>query len=204
MKKYIEDMTREELREVWGNNSKLREEVFQDAISYVDDLNIGEYLHNMNRRAASYDISYSGQWLTVLDEKYFLEWVMICNHDFGVFWKLEKDAPGKVDELCEKGLDLYDKLNGGYYNKKTGYYISLDDKNADRVENRLREICDLFADAFLDMVRREYDYCDDDENLFTFWEDESELYNYYDCFVDDEMDGGKVLRRVVTKTYYFN
>lgn len=202
MKKYIEKMTREELREVWENNSKLREEVWEDAISYVNDLNIGEYLYNMNRRAASYDISYSGQWLTVLDEKYFLEWVMICNSDFGVFWEIEKEAPGKVDKLCEKGLDLYEKLHGGYYNKKTGYYEALDDKNEERVENRLQEICDLFADTFIDLCRGEYDYFDNDENLFDFWADENQLYNWYDCFIDDDLSPG-VLRRVEMITTVF-
>ena len=127
---------------------------------------------------------------------------MICNSDFGVFWEIEKEAPGKVDKLCEKGLDLYEKLHGGYYNKKTGYYEALDDKNEERVENRLQEICDLFADTFIDLCRGEYDYFDNDENLFDFWADENQLYNWYDCFIDDDLSPG-VLRRVEMITTVF-
>lgn len=203
MKKYIEDMTREELREVWENNSKLREEVFQDAISDIDFW-ISEYLQGIGR-AADYSIgTYGHNYMTVKNIPEFLEWVQACNNSFEIFYDLERDKPETVAKLCEKAEELHEKLNYGVYSKRDGCYYDLSDDDAERVENRLDEILELFTDAFLDRCRREYDYFGDNENLFQLWEEESELMKYYDCFVDDEMDGGKALRRVVTKTYLFN
>ncbi len=203
MKKYIVDMTCEELREVWENNSKLRAEVWEDAISDVDFW-ISEYLHGIGR-AADYEIgTYGHNYMTVKNIPDFLEWVKSCNRSFGIFYDLERDKPGNVVALCENADELHERLDYGVYSKRDGCYYDLSDDDAERVENRLDEILELFTDAFLDLCRREYDFFDDDENLFQFWEDESELCNYFDCFIDDEMDGGKALRRVVTHTYYFN
>lgn len=192
MKKYIRDMTTEELEKVWNSNSKLREIVWNDALYYVDDFNIGEYLSDLDFRAAEYRIEYSGQWMYVKNENLFLQWVKKANYDFELFWDLEKDFPGRVEMLAEKGIMLYDKLESW----------PLSDENADRMQKRLDGICEMFVDEFLRICRAEYDWIDDDEKLFDFWADENQLCNWYDCFVDDDLTPG-VLRRVEMITTVF-
>ena len=122
----------------------------------------------------------------------FLAWAENVNDSFGLFWNIEKDDPGKVTKLCQLGAELAWKLD----------FYGLDDKNAARVEKRLEEICELFRDEFLQLCRSEYDWIDDNENLFDFWSDENQLHNYYDCFVNTE-DAMPILRRItVTETVY--
>lgn len=187
MKKYIEQMDRDELRQVWKNNAGLRRQVWEDAIDYVATWDVGEWLHDMERGAADYDIGYCGAWMNVKNQGLFLEWVQKVNSDFGLFWGLEKDEPGRVDVLCERGAEILWRID----------HLYLSDRNYEMMDNRLEEICDLFRGAFLNLCRAEYDYIDDDENLFEFWEEESNLCNWYDCFIDDS-DGKTpgVLRRV--------
>lgn len=190
MRKYIKDMTNEELREVWERNQKLRKEVWEDAIDTVDSY-ISDYLYNIGK-SAKYDISYCGQWMRVQEEKTFLEWVMTANSDYGIFYDIERDESGKVDKLCETGIELKEKL----------LYCDLSEKNAERMEKRLHDICVLFCDSFLDCCRAEYDWIDSDENLFSYFEDENQMGNYYDCFLDDERTPGVLYReRVITDVF---
>lgn len=111
---------------------------------------------------------------------------------------LTEEEDARISAEMEKMEDEIQRLEDEIQEKENEI-----ERLEDEQDNN-NEICDLFANAFLDLCRRGYDYFDDNENLFSFWEEESELMNYYDCFIDDEMDGGKALRRVVTKTYYFN
>ena len=141
MKKYVKDMSCDELRRVWDNNEKLRREVWEQAIEYVDSCNVGEYLYRLDRRAASYDIGYCGQWMNVEDPAIFLEWVERSNSDFGIFWPVESENPGMVDALCERGREIAYRLDN----------YELSDKNAEMMENRLDEICDLFRRRFLEL-----------------------------------------------------
>lgn len=187
MKKYVKDMSCDELRNVWNNNEKLRREVWESALKYVDSCNVGEYLYRLDRRAASYDIGYCGQWMNVKNPALFLEWVERSNSDFDIFWPIESENPGMVDALCERGQEIAYRLEN----------YDLSDKNAEMMENRLDEICDLFRCRFLELCREEYDWIDNDKNLFEFWEEEFTLMNYFDCYIDDS-DGKThwILRRV--------
>ena len=193
MKKYIKDMTTDELRDIWNANRKLRETVWNDAMEYVTFWQ-SEYLHSLDACAASYDIGYSGAYMIVKNEKLFLEWIISTNKDFGLFWDLEKDSPGNVKKLAEKGIMLLDKMEYEW--------DILSEENYTRIEKRLHEIVEIFVDEFLRICREEYDFFDNDENLFNFWADENQLYNWYDCFVDDDLTPG-VLRRVETITTVF-
>ena len=192
MKKYVKDMAIDELRRVWDHNEKLRREVWETALQYVDECNIGEYLYNLEYKTAEYDIGYCGAWMNIKHPGNFLAWAENCNNSYGIFWNIEKDDPGKVTKLCQLGAELAWKLD----------FYGLDDKNAARVEKRLYEICELFKKEFLQFCRSEYDWIDDNENLFDFWSDENQLYNYYDCFINTE-DETPILRRItVTETVY--
>lgn len=179
MKKYLSELSRDELKSLFDNNEKLRMKIWEIAIENVDFW-IGEYLHGMTRNAASYDISYCGQWMDVKNERDFFEWVENNIYTFDLFCDIENR-----EKLIETGLTLYDRLND--------YYLLLSDKNEERMQDRLDEICELFADAFIDCCRRGYDYFDDDENLFSFWLDEigAQCGYWEECYT---MGDGKVYR----------
>lgn len=199
MKKYIEDMTREELREVFDNNNSLRGEAWQNAVESVDSW-ISDYLQGIGR-AADYSIgTYGHNYMTVKNIPEFLEWVQACNNSFGIFYDLERDKPENVAKLCEKAEELHEKSDYGVYSKRDGCYYDLSDDDAERVENRLDEILELFTDAFLDMCRREYDYFDDNENLFSYWLEE--IYGglgFWDEYYLDTDEGKYTLVRAYMK-----
>ena len=64
---------------------------------------------------------------------------------------------------------LYERLNDGYYSKRDGYYYALDDVNAERVENRLDEILEMFTGEFVRRCNDEINWYYKDENLFSYW-----------------------------------
>ena len=61
------------------------------------------------------------------------------------------------------------------------------------MQTRLDEICEMFCDEFIKHCRKEYDYFDNDKNLFSFWLDEifSQCGYWEECYT---MGDGKVYR----------
>ena len=90
MKKYIEEMTREELKDIFDNNNDLRHGVYRDAMESANFW-ISEYLHGIGR-AANYSISdYGLNYMNVIDIPAFLEWVDSCHKCFEIWYDLERD-----------------------------------------------------------------------------------------------------------------
>ncbi len=81
MKKYLSELSRDELKALFDSNEKLRGAIWEIAIENVDFW-ISEYLHGMTRNVASYDISYSRCHMNVEDERFFLEWVQESDNIF--------------------------------------------------------------------------------------------------------------------------
>lgn len=153
MKRYLEDLSRDELKSLFDSNEKLRVAIWESAIESVDFW-INEKLQGFGRMN-DYSIgTYGANYIRVKDISSFLEWVESCNNDFGDFYGMEN--------LIENACVLNDKLR----------YWDLSDKNYCRVEKRLDEICDILADHFIDYCTREYDWYYKDENLFDFWLDQ--------------------------------
>lgn len=174
MKKYLQDLSRDELKSLFDNNSLLRGAIWENAIDNVDFW-ITEKLSSFGRKN-DYSIgTYGANYIRVKDVSSFLEWVNDCNSSFGEFYGLEN--------LIDKAFTLNEKL----------LYWNLSDLNYDRVEKRLDEICDILADQFIDNCTQEYDWYYEDENLFSFWLDEIDAQCGYweECYT---MGDGKVYR----------
>lgn len=153
MKKYLSELSRDELKSLFDNNSILRNEIWNDAIESVDFW-VNEKLSGFGNKNFCSIGTYGTNYITVKDVPDFLEWVKACNASFEEFYGLES--------LIDKAFTLNEKL----------LYWDLSDENYCRVEKRLDEICDILADQFIDDCTREYDWYYKDENLFSFWMDE--------------------------------
>lgn len=153
MKKYLQDLSRDELQALFDNNERLRVAIWENAIESVDFW-IGEKLSGFGRKNFYSIGTYGSNYIKVNDISEFLEWVKDCNSVFCVFDGLEN--------LIEKAFVLYEKLR----------YYDLSDLNYERVENRLDEIVEMLSDCFLDDCNNEYDWYYDDRNLFSFWLEE--------------------------------
>ena len=176
-------MTKEELQDIFDNNNDLRHEVYHDAMENTYFW-ISEYLHGIN--GAEYEIgNYGPNWMKVISVPEFLGWVEDCHKCFEIWYDLERNEQGKVQKLIDKAMLLYDRLNYGYYDKREGYYMDLDDVNAERVETRLDEILEIFTDEFIKRCNAEYNYWCDDEHLCDYWMDTLEHWEEYYTETDE-------------------
>lgn len=174
MKKYLSELSRDELKSLFDNNSLLRGVIWENAIDNVDFW-ISEKLSNFGRKNDYCIGTYGTNYIRVKDVSDFLEWVKNCNYMFEEFYGLES--------LIDKAFTLNEKL----------LYWDLSDDNYYRVEKRLDEICDILADQFIENCTNEYDYYYKDENLFSFWLEEIDAQCGYweECYT---MGDGKVYR----------
>lgn len=172
MKKYLSELSRDELKSMFDNNDLLRGAIWEDAIESVDFW-VNEKLSGFGNKNFCSIGTYGTNYIKVKDVSDFLEWVKACNRDFGDFYGLES--------MIDKAFILNEKL----------LYWNLSDLNCDRVEKRLEEICDILADQFIDNCTNGYDYYYDDKNLFSFWLEEIDAQSGYweECYT---MGDGKV------------
>lgn len=174
MKKYLSELSRDELKSLFNNNSLLRGAIWEDAIESVDFW-VNEKLSGFGNKNVCSIGTYGTNYITVKDVSDFLEWVKNCNYMFEEFYGLES--------LIDKAFALNEKL----------LYWDLSDLNYDRVEKRLDEICDILADQFIENCTQEYDWYYKDENLFSFWLEEidAQCGFWEECYT---MGDGKVYR----------
>ena len=174
MKKYLSELSRDELKNLFDNNSLLRGKIWNYAIEYVDFW-VNEKLSGFGSKNFCSIGTYGTNYIKVKDVSDFLEWVKACNRDFGDFYGLES--------MIDKAFTLNEKL----------LYWDLSDDNYYRVEKRLYEICDILADQFIKNCNNEYDYYYDDKNLFDFWLDEiaAQCGYWEECYTKGD---GKVYR----------
>lgn len=174
MKKYLSELSRDELKSMFDNNERLRGAIWEDAIESVDFW-VNEKLSGFGNKNVCSIGTYGTNYIRVKDVSDFLEWVKNCNYMFEEFYGLES--------LIDKAFTLNEKL----------LYWDLSDDNYYRVEKRLDEICDILADQFIENCTNEYDYYYKDENLFSFWLDEIDAQCGYweECYT---MGDGKVYR----------
>lgn len=174
MKKYLSELSRDELKALFDNNYNLRVAILENAIDNVDFW-ISEKLSNFGRKNDYCIGTYGANYIRVKDVPSFLEWVEACNRGFGDFYGLES--------MIDKAFTLNEKL----------LYWDLSDENYCRVKKRLDEICDILADQFIENCTQEYDWYYKDENLFIFWLDQlwSGVGYWEECYT---MGDGKVYR----------
>jgi hypothetical protein len=157
--KNFDILTTEELKKVFENNEKLKNEVFdaaQDDASYW----INEYLGCFERGALECNIGYPGDYIRVKDQGKFIQGLKQLQKDYCYFSDDDEKTTSYVDRL----IDRYNNLP---------YY---DDINAARLEARIEELITILQSNFLRTLVNEYNYYYDTNNL----------YNYFiECYSDN-------------------
>lgn len=163
--KNFEQLTTEELKQVFNNNSKLQNIVYDAAI---EDINfwVQEYFNCFERGALEYNIGYPGNFITVKNNYDFIQGLKKLQKDFEY---LPGDAKKDI-KYCDHLMARYDALPLNDY------------KNADLLENRINEIINGLKSEFLNQIVAEYNYYYDSENLKNYFLEcysENMSDNYY-------------------------
>lgn len=147
MKKF-NDLTIEELKIVFDNNTKIQDETLnaaQEDITYW----INEYMESFEPGTLEYNIGYPGDYLSVNNIYEFVQGLRRLQEDFCY-----------LSEENEKTIDYIDLLITRYNNLP--YY---DTKNANKIDLRIEELTEQLSNAFFHQLIKEYNYYYNSDNL---------------------------------------
>lgn len=176
MTKKISELTREELKQVFSRNSKLREDIVADmqesADCWVDEYtecfrNVPYYGSDRKvRYRYSVDFSISGYYdnFNSTNDRYFVAGLQTAQENFGLL-------PDEYNATIERAQQLANRL------EDIGYALS--DVNYERLENRVAELIDKLERAVLSRLSSEYESC---------WDEENQLDYFLDFYVEARMD----------------
>lgn len=186
-KKYLKEMTEEEIRDLVSNCDGFRNYLWRDAIEMVNDCHISELMPERNRqRAMDWSMGYSGcdfRFLATNCPEYAdlcIEYIEDFQSEREIF------SPEKFERLPE----IKEKLGDYFYN----YDIS-DDDNV-KLENEIDDFFRELARELCDYCMAEYEYYDDLDNLVDY-----AIYNLDGCpgmYVEDD-DPYTVMEEVIRK-----
>lgn len=168
MTKKLNELNRDELRQVFDKNKTLREIVFDHAAENADFW-IEEYMDCFEDGAVSYSLDISGynNYFSVTDVAKFLNGLEKAQ-------KMYCFLADEYNVVIEKAA----VLNERYKNSD-----DLSDLNFERVENRLKALVKTLESACYKRIRSEYDIYYDDNELFdcfiSGWLDEMNTDNFY-------------------------
>ncbi len=151
MKKF-EELTIEELKQVFNNNEKLQDNVLQaaqDDICYF----INEYMNCFNRGTLEYNIGYPGNYMTIKNSYDFIQGLKELQKDYCY-----------LSEDSEKNIKYCDHLMNRHNNLPFDDYI-----NAGRLENRINGIIIELKNDFLKSLVDEYNYYYDTKKLCDYF-----------------------------------
>jgi hypothetical protein len=161
--KNFDILTTEELKKVFNNNEKLKNEVFdaaQDDASYW----INEYLECFERGALECNIGYPGDYIRVKDQYKFIQGLKQLQKDYCYLSEDDEKIMLYADHL----IDRYNNLP---------YY---DDTNAARLDDRIEELTTILQSNFLRILVNEYNYYYDTDNLYNYF-----IESYADNLTDN-------------------
>ena len=160
--KHLNELNLEELRKVYENNNKLQEKVFEDMFDNAA-LWCSEYL-NCWKGGIDYSIGWDrGTYFKCTDQNSFLDGLEKAQETFGFL----ADKYNKTIKYCRELIN------------KT-YYLSLTEKNWERLENRIDELIEELENACYKRFMDEYEYCFDSKNQLDY---------FLDFYVAERMDG---------------
>lgn len=166
--KAFDDLTRDELKLVFENNSKLREKVFD---AYFEDVNIfnEEYLSCWDDRAIDYIIGMEkGAFFVACDMKLFIKGLQKAQHNFGFLSQA-------YDELIAEADSLLNKLDE-----------DLSKQEADETEAKLDIVIGKLEKACFKQFMDTYADCYDRSNQLDYFLDlYAEFYVNDNHYVDD-------------------
>jgi hypothetical protein len=151
MKKF-EDLTIEELKQVFNNNEKLQDDVLQDT---QDDVRywISEYMNCFECGTLEYNIGYPGNYMTIKNQYEFIQGLKQLQKDYCYLSGEEEKTIYYVERL----IDRYNNLP---------FY---DNKNANRLDLRIEELTEKLKDLFFKRLVNEYNYYYDTKNLCDYF-----------------------------------
>lgn len=170
--KRITDLTAEELRKVYDNNTKLRENVFNDFLESAD-YNVSEVLDviNSGNIIKSYEIGYCGSYANgIRDVETFLDNVLEADRIFGILTDPQKAFVYKVKRTYNHYYTDYRTYIGRF----DDFFDSAADKILDIVVAYLRsyynfseeDLTEYFIDFYVDERLDAECYVDENYNLY--------------------------------------
>ena len=150
--KPYEDLTIEELKQVFNNNEKLQDDILQAAQDDVDYW-ISEYMNCFERGALVYNIGYPGNYIKIKNSYEFIQGLKQLQEEYCY-----------LSEDGEKNIKYCDHLMSRHNNLPFDDYI-----NAERLENRIDEITEELKNDFLKQLVNEYNYYYDTKNLCDYF-----------------------------------
>ncbi len=155
MKKYIEELTNEELISVYDVNAKLREDVFE-LMAESESFFVSDMLSAFERGAIDYSLDVSGynNYLIVKNITKFLDGVRSAHKDYYFLSADGVDALKRAEELNERLNDM-------------GYELSA--TNYRRLEKRVDELVEVLHDEIYKEIRNIYDSCYEDEIIEDYY-----------------------------------
>ncbi|AHJ87628.1 hypothetical protein Bp8pC_198 [Bacillus phage Bp8p-C] len=164
-KKLIEELTQDELKKVWENNPKLRQQVQEDAAE-GEMYWVGDRLHYVKSYLSNWSIGgFSHVYMTIDDYQGFLEGAEKLSKDMGLFTTEEEDR---------KALDSMKQAQEAYLNADT-------DEECDELYEKFENVCDSIAQLLANNMKDAVESCYTDENAFDYF-----LEFYVDNRLDDE------------------
>jgi len=173
--KKLSDLNRDELEQVWDNNKKLRERVFQTGMESACWV-IDDWLHDLPHRAADYSIEgCGGDYFTVKNVPDFLHWL----EEAQKFWcLLPENDEWSPWPLIEKAALLDERMDYLYH--------ELSSENYERMESRRDEIIEELEEAVCKVFSGQYEYFYSDKNCFEYFVDTLDCYFDGDYWIDED------------------
>jgi hypothetical protein len=186
-KKFISELTTEELKQVFKANHKLQGDVYEDMIDSEMHW-IGEQLDYIRDSLRDWSIgAYGHNFIKIKDTDKFIAGLIKMDNGIPLF--SDKDA---------KQIYEVEKLRDSFYNKDS------DDEDYEEVEEELEEAVKELAEAVVDkFTQRLYDCSNSDYQLDYFIEFYCDSRLEQDLvYIDDETDSFELFEDIgYTKSY---
>lgn len=153
MRKLLKDMNRDELQELFEHNRHFRQEAFEHATQSVYFW-IEEYTHDLPARAADYEFGvYCRSYFTIRDADEVLIWLEKAQKAFCL---LSDDEYIKAEAAWAMRCKLLYEVN------------NMTEEEEDATQAEYEKTLDIIADCVRARLAGEYEYFENDENVFEY------------------------------------
>jgi hypothetical protein len=109
--KKLNELSKEELLKVYEINEKLQHEVIEDYQEDTIDFTVGEMLDYLRKSLNNWSIGfYQNNYITISDNKLFLEGVLKATKNNGLLDETEKETILLINKIIEK-IDIFEGMD---------------------------------------------------------------------------------------------
>lgn len=185
VKRYVEELNKEELKAVFNNNEKLRTDVMEDAAD--GELNwVGEKLDYVRSYMSGWNIgAYDRSYIIVKNHRDFLEGLQTMDNEVPAFSDEKAKRIYEAVELCRQLDETQDQLDELDWEDDEKAYNELE-KEVEALTEQFESDVEQLGDMLATQLQRDLEYCYEEDNALDYF------LNFY---VEARMDG---------HTYYVN